>query len=184
MSDTETEDQISADATDTQTDPTAVATKTRVSSTIDGSVVTVTDADGSATYDLAGIPVAAYPSLAALALRDLLIRSNDRAKTYAGLVEGNVPGRKPKQEKAASAPKELSKWRQAWAHAAAEAAVRATGAKTHIGKNPTAELKMALDDAMQRAVGVDRATLAKAMKTSVVMAHYERLTGTVAEGLF
>lgn len=173
MSDTETETQIRVDATDAQTDPDTITTKVRVSSTIDGSVVTVTDAAGSATYDLANIPVTAYPALAALALRDLLIRSHDRAKTYAALVAGTVPGRK-----ASAAKKALAPARKAIALAMADAEALEKGVKRFApGGKINSDYAMILENCEQTAAGLDRAGAATWSKKRAVMEHLAKLIG-------
>lgn len=165
-------------------DAVPASAKTRVKSTIAGTVVTMTDGVATATFDFASLPTEVASAIAVIGLRDLLIRSDDPSAAFAKLMGGAVPGRKPAKEKPTTKPRELSAWRQAWAHAAAEKAVKDAGGKTYIGKNMTPEMKLELDNAMQRAVGLHGATLAKAKLNSVIVGHWERLTGAKPADLF
>lgn len=152
--------------------PAPPTSKERVASTIAGSVVTLTrGAAAIGTFDLATLPAPVGAAIAVMGLRDYLIRADDPVAAFAGLVAGTVPGRK------VAAAKELDPWRLAWAHATAEAEVRKGGGKPYIGKNPTEDFKLALDNAIQRAPGLDKDTLKAARTKSAVVAHWERITG-------
>lgn len=166
---------------ETETQVTSTQTPSRVSSTISGNLVTLSRGDTViGCFDISALPAPVGAALAAMGLRDYLIRSDDPAGAYAALAFGTIPGRKAAKEKPVAKPRELSAWRQAWAWATAEAEVKAGGGKTHIGKNPTAELKMALDDATQRAATLDAKTIAEAKTKWQVVMHWERLVATSA----
>jgi hypothetical protein len=137
----------------------------RVRATVDSAagMFTISDSGGVHTYSTAGLSDTVQAHLALLGLRRVVATAKDPAAAYARLQAGQTPG-----QRGPGKPKEMNPWRLAYAHAKVEATKRT-------------DAPLSLDDAKAAAAALPRDKLVEIKTHPLVVKHYAKLTGAVAE---
>ena len=153
-------DTIPPTAEPTSDTPTFAVKKPRETTTITGSILTITLPDGSVeTYDAHAVHNDSAHALKMVGLRDAMRTSTDRPKTYAALQAGTFGVRAP------AGPKDLDPWRMAIAHAVVE-------------ETKKSDVPLTLDQAKEKAAAVTRDQLVVAKRSPLVVKHYAKLNPT------